>query len=441
MENLEVEVNESENNNERYIRKDVKGGYIYNKSEIDYYSELQSIDVIDNALFGDYVKNGTYVLDKEVIDQLVAMAKVYQYSFGSNMFCQSAQPVDKFGNVDFAIKIVKDMPQKGDSTAILELLESIDRANGYYINTNSAEIAKYTAKETNTFVIDALKYFNVFSKKDEGLIKKIKTENLDALISRKRYVDTLKQVVSPYLEGQYKILYDKKMKALAKSQFGKTITEKMDAEAYKINGWFIKEDVAGYYKYLNQVLDSILEQHSEELLNDVKLKATLNKLNEDFAKNLRNIQEQKKEALLSSAELKNDAVLYTNMQSEYKKEQDRKQQKIEKAPAPKQSQPKEEKKFEKPTVKHEEPKKEEKPVEKPVQRPEEKPKGEKPKEQDGRVFNTFMGLHGGLSELAPEKADEQQLTKPQEKPAKADEHQHAKPQEKQTKTDDEELGL
>ena len=441
MENLEVEVNENENNNERYIRKDVKGGYIYNKSEIGYYSELQSIDVIDNALFGDYVKNGTYVLDKEVIDQLVAMAKVYQYSFGSNMFCQSAQPVDKFGNVDFAIKIVKDMPQKGDSTAILELLESIDRANGYYINTNSAEIAKYTAKETNTFVIDALKYFNVFSKKDEGLIKKIKTENLDALISRKRYVDTLKQVVSPYLEGQYKILYDKKMKALAKSQFGKTITEKMDAEAYKINGWFIKEDVAGYYKYLNQVLDSILEQHSEELLNDVKLKATLNKLNEDFAKNLRNIQEQKKEALLSSAELKNDAVLYTNMQSEYKKEQDRKQQKIEKAPAPKQSQPKEEKKFEKPTVKHEEPKKEEKPVEKPVQRPEEKPKGEKPKEQDGRVFNTFMGLHGGLSELAPEKADEQQLTKPQEKPAKADEHQHAKPQEKQTKTDDEELGL
>lgn len=432
MENLEVEVNENENSNERYIRKDVKGGYIYNKSEIDYYSELQSIDVIDNALFGDYVKNGTYVLDKEVIDQLVAMAKVYQYSFGNNMFCKSAQTVDKFGNVDFAIKIVKDMPQKGETTAILELLESIDRANGYYINTNSAEIAKYTAKETNTFVIDALKHFNVFSKKDDGLIKKIKTENIDALIARKKYVDTLKQVVSPYLDAQYKILYDKKIKALAKSQFGKTITEKMDAEAYKINGWFIKEDVAGYYKYLNQVLDSILEQHSEELLNDVKLKATLNKLNEDFAKNLRNIQEQKKEALLNSTELKNDAVLYTNMQSEYKKEQARKQQKVEKAPAPKQSQPKEEKQLEKPITKHAEPKKEEKPVEKNDEQlksnKQEQPKeNEKMSKQDGGVLNTFMDSNAG--------------TKKNNILGESIQPQHTKPQEKSQKTDDEGLGL
>ena len=431
MENLEVEVNESENNNERYIRKDVKGGYIYNKSEIDYYSELQSIDVIDNALFGDYVKNGTYVLDKEVIDQLVAMAKVYQYSFGSNMFCQSAQPVDKFGNVDFAIKIVKDMPQKGENTAILELLESIDRANGYYINTNSAEIAKYSAKETSTFVIDALKHFNVFSKKDDGLIKKIKTENIDALISRKKYVDTLKQVVSPYLEGQYKILYDKKMKALAKSPMGKIITEKMDAEAYKINGWFIKEDVAGYYKYLNQVLDSILEQHSEELLNDVKLKATLNKLNEDFAKNLRNIQEQKKEALLNSTELKNDAILYTNMQREFKKEQERKQQKIEKAPVQKQSQPKEEKQFEKPVAKQVEPKKEEKPAEKKDEQlnsnAKEQLKEENQLQQNGGVLDTFINQNSANNR-------DTVLTE-------AEQARRAKLQAKQQKTDDDELGL
>ena len=193
LENKELQSTKETNNDnsERYVRRDIEGGYLYNKSEINYFRQVQKLEVANNLMLGDYNQNGIYTLNAEMLQQLIGLTKVYQYSFGSNMFCQSLDDIEGYGKIDFAIKIVKDYPTKGKTTAILELLEPIDKANGYYTNTNTVQIDFYTAPDTNTFVIDVLKRFNIISNKDSGLVAK-KHEDIDLIVARKKYEELRK---------------------------------------------------------------------------------------------------------------------------------------------------------------------------------------------------------------------------------------------------------
>ena len=273
----------SKDNEERYVRADTQGGYLYNKIEIDYFRQSQMLDVIDNLMLGDFNKKGSYIMDKGIVEQLVKIRKIYQYSFGSTTFCQSAQNVGGFGNIDFAIKM-KSNKQEGIVSANLQVLETIDRANGYYQNTNSATIATYTAKDSPSFVVDMLKHFNVISKKEEGLLAtEAKEEDVGLIVARKKYEKILKDGMLGKTEDKYKALFQKRLKLLSKSGVGKKILQEFEKETYKVNGWFLKEGMPGYYRYLNQILDGLVEMHSEEVFGDVALKAAWNKENEHFA--------------------------------------------------------------------------------------------------------------------------------------------------------------
>lgn len=279
-----LEQQEQETESERYVRRDIEGGYIYNKSEISYYRQVQKLEVANNLMLGDYNQNGVYTLNEDLIKQLIGMTKVYQYSFGSNMFCQSLNDLEGFGKVDFAIKIVKDTPKLGSTTAVLELLEPIDKANGYYTNTNTVQIDIYTAQDSNNFVVDVLKKFNVVSKKDAGLIAKKHEENIDLIILRKRYEEMRKNMLSDKVEEIYKNNFNKKLKLLAKSPAGKKILEEFNKQSYKINGWFVKDGMKGYYKTMDELLQSIIDKNKSEVLQDVKLVASLNKLESECSK-------------------------------------------------------------------------------------------------------------------------------------------------------------
>lgn len=287
-----------EKKEERYIRADVQGGYLYNKSEIDYFKQSQAIDVMNNLMLGDFNEKGNYVLNKAMVVQLVKMTKIYQYSFGSTTFCQSMSDVGGYGKIDFAVKM-RNNSQNGTITATLQLLETIDRANGYYQNTNTAPIAIYTAPESNTYIVDMLKFFNIVSKKEEGLLKKERDdeEDIALIIARKKFEEQQKTLHLPNIDELNKQLYEKRLKLLAKSVIGKKILEEFGKESYKINGWFVKEGMPGYYRHLNQVLDGLIELHSAEVLQDVALKAALNKANESFSQSL--AAEMKKGAILA----------------------------------------------------------------------------------------------------------------------------------------------
>ena len=300
-----------ENNeiNERYVRKDVEGGYLYNKSEISYFKEVQKLDVANNLMLGDYNVNGVYTLNAELIEQLVNMTKVYQYSFGTNMFCQSCSDFGQFGKIDFAIKIVKDTPKRGHTSAILQLLEPVDKANGYYTNTNIAQIKIYSAPESSSFVVDALKKFNVVSKKDAGLIKKKPDENYELIIQRKNYELMRKNLLVDSTEDIYKNSFNRKLKLLSKSPVGKKIIDEFNKKSYNLNGWFVKEGTKGYYKAMNEILQSVIECNKEELMGDVKLTAALNKEQNDCSKLLRSMIDAVDLKIVDSQQMKNNVEL------------------------------------------------------------------------------------------------------------------------------------
>lgn len=312
---------ENVENSERYIRKDVQGGYIYNKSEISYYRQSQKIDVINNLMLGDYNQKGAYVLNEDLIEQLVKLTKVYQYSFGSTMFCESLSEVEEFGKIDFAIKIKTDSPSKGKATAILEILESIDKANGYYTNTNIAQISTFTALDSPSFVVDALKHFNVISKKESGLInKEHKEENVDLIVSRKRYEDLRKNLLSAKIEDVYKTMFNKKMKLLQKSAVGKKVLDKFAKDSYDLNGWFVKEGMNGYYKAMDELLQSCIEHFKEEIIQDVKTNASLNKLESECAKMISNTMMLGENTMLNSQTLNANTELATMAKAEHAKQ-------------------------------------------------------------------------------------------------------------------------
>ncbi|MGN1222359.1 MAG: hypothetical protein ACI4TT_03900, partial [Christensenellales bacterium] len=315
--NKELQNTEATNKDisERYVRKDIEGGYLYNKSEISYFRQIQKLDIANNLMLGDYNQNGVYTINAELLQQLVSLTKVYQYSFGTNMFCQSLNDIEGFGKIDFAIKIVKDYPTKGKTTAILELLESIDKANGYYTNTNTVQIDIYTAQETNTFVLDVLKRFNVISKKDAGLIAK-KHEDIDLIVARKKYEELRRDLLEDKVENIYKNNFNKKIKLLSKSPAGKKVLEDFEKQSYKINGWFVKDGMKGYYKAMDELLQSVIEKNKSEILQDVKLTASLNKAENDCAKALAETIALVDKTIVSAEIYGADAILIANNQKQ-----------------------------------------------------------------------------------------------------------------------------
>ena len=280
-EELMVDKKVSEQDKPKYIRKDVKGGYLYNPNEIKYYSKIEQIDVYDNLLLGEWGKRGEYKIDELIRKQLLHMKKYYTSSFGDNMFCETYENVDEFGKIEFSVNLKNNTPKTGYMTATLNVLEDIDRANGYYQNTNTGLVEVYSAIDGPSFVNDCFAHFHIYQRKEDGLLDKENPE-VDEIVRRKKFLLQQKQKLMPKLDGYFKKLVDKKVKALKESKVGKEIVDKFYGDGATITGFFIKKGMLGYNRFLNQMLDGILDMQSALVLSDVKLKAQINEANNSF---------------------------------------------------------------------------------------------------------------------------------------------------------------
>ena len=138
--------------------------------------------------------------------------------------------------------------------------------------------------ESNHYIVDMLKYFNVVSRKEDGLLRTDrKEEDVDLIIARRKYELLLKNGVLGKLDDLNKVLFQKRLKILQKSEVGKKILSQFNSETYKINGWFLKEGMPGYFRYLNQMLDGLMELYSAEAMKDAALMVGWRKFNADFA--------------------------------------------------------------------------------------------------------------------------------------------------------------
>lgn len=259
-----------EENTLKYRRPDIEGGYLYNKEEIDYYRVIQRNDIFDNLMLGDYNMVGAYVINNAIVDELIKMNKVYTDAYAKTMFCES---IRKFNAepLHFCLNIIKDSPQKGKVTATLELLEQIDRANGYYRNTNSALVDSKIFDDSSNVNKRIFEYYHIFENGNVGDEKIEKDYELPNIIRRQRELMRLRELCLPTNKRLEKELFEKRIALLSHNIYARNILEEFNKQVFQIQDSFLSKKHPLYYRHLNQILDGILEQFDYDLKADKTL--------------------------------------------------------------------------------------------------------------------------------------------------------------------------
>lgn len=274
----------------KYRRVDSENGYLTNEGEIRYYKQVQENDVLNNNLLGDFNELGNYVIKKSVIEELISVTKIMQYSYDKITFCTSLNKIKNYGNLEFAIKIVLNDPEKDQATAFLELLEPVNKVNGFYQNTNAVLIATYVDVADKTFLGKVCVAFNMKNKDDVKGGKKYQ-ESIDDIIARKDYLEALKRISNSSMNKVEKEFYQKRISILMKSESGKEIIKILDLEIARLNNLFLNKRSASYYKVMNELLDRIIESKGKKILyNDKDLMDKLQSAQETYLQDMNNIR-------------------------------------------------------------------------------------------------------------------------------------------------------
>lgn len=307
----------------KYRRPDTEGGYIFDKQDIDYYRATQKHDVVDNLLLGDFNMVGSYVVNNNLIKELVKMQKVYQDTFGKAIFCESYKTFDN-QSIKFRLNILHNTP-RGKVTASLELLEEIERANGYYKNTNSVLIDSQVLSDTKDAEKKIFSLYNLIRKKDDGTVGAKKENEYDFQnIQRRRQM--LKQMHNMTLKVDAKLekeLFEKRIKLLKSNPKFATILEEVNRQAFHANGKFLKKDSDLYYRYLNQIIDGAMDMYAYTIQDEIELISAYKNINAQYADKVFNVDSHAQKQVSASMEQKertdfNKYVAQENKKAEQK---------------------------------------------------------------------------------------------------------------------------
>ena len=299
----------------KYRRPDIEGGYLYDKDEIDYYRATQRNDVLDNLLLGDFNMVGAYVINNALVEELIKLNKVYVDAYAKTMFCDSVR-IFADDQLHFCLNIMKDTPSKGKVTASLELLESIDRANGYYQNTNSALIDSHIFEDKANVNKQIFDYYHIIDSKDVGDEKREKDYEVPNIIRRQKELLRLRELCSATSCRLDKELFQKRIALLMHNANAKNILEEFNKQVFYVKDTVLDKKNPLYYRHLNQILDGILQQYSNELKEEKELLKNLTLVQVDYAQ-----KQFKQEAIRNSEIIRHD--------DKERRDYFRKQQKVE----------------------------------------------------------------------------------------------------------------
>ena len=250
---------------EKYRRPDIEGGYIYDKNDIEYYKATQRNDVIDNGLLGDYNMVGAYVVNNAIVAELLKIKKVYTDSFGKSIFCESLKLFDG-KPIKFRLNINSGVPTHTKVTASLELMEDIKRVNGFYTNTNIVLLASKVYDDKKDVNKKIFKDFNISQiDRDESGAKVENNFDVRNILLRLDTLKDLKESAVPVNAKLEKMLFQKRMKVLLSSPKCAPLIEEFNRQIFHCRDKFLIKSDKNYYRYINQVLDTVLEMRGFEL--------------------------------------------------------------------------------------------------------------------------------------------------------------------------------
>lgn len=157
----------------RYFKFDEFNQYLDNEADINYFSANQARRVAIGNMLGDYDENGYYVVDEEIIKELVAMPKLIVDSLEGIDLLRGAIKFDNFIHFMLAVE---------DDKAKLVLLEKINFESnikenvGRYSNMNEYVLQEISIPDRDVDKNVIYSKFNI-KREDEGMLYDFKDLN------------------------------------------------------------------------------------------------------------------------------------------------------------------------------------------------------------------------------------------------------------------------
>jgi len=289
-----------EDKNEVYQREDSEKGFVRNSIEIPLLKASRKYDVIANMLLGNFDDDGKYIIPKEILQELIALKKyIYQKTPEGTII--KGEYKDGYG-FEFFLTKPKIDKEKEKGMCVLYIREIVSKVNGYIQNTLSTPVGTYIYKYDELYDSNSLKAFNINEQKegDDGAMKK-PTYFIDARFEYLKAVTTASQELYKLLELNY---FNKRIQILNEIPQGTIILSEFNKKRDQLDKYFLAEN-KNKYRFLNELLTSILEANPNILAQMPAYKILMGSLNNKYLYSIIEIGEKiKKDSKVTEAKQK-----------------------------------------------------------------------------------------------------------------------------------------
>lgn len=244
-----------------YKRIDVEGGYMTDIDEIENFKSVQRRDVISNYMLGDFNDIGDYIMTEKVLSGLVGIKKTISNEYNNMIFLKSVSEFAEKNKLEFCI-VIKELTEKqGYATAIMKLLEPVNKINGYITNTNSFIVASFTDVNDSNFLDKVKRVFGVVESNDtNGKDDPKVVADIMNRITFLRNCNDMYLSVFATVESEY---YHGRLDVLKQDPAYEEILKKYRSLILKAN-MFLDPNSPQYHAYMNELLDQAIDNALNE---------------------------------------------------------------------------------------------------------------------------------------------------------------------------------
>lgn len=258
----ELKLADLEKENSEYLRKDISGGILTEKEQIDCYKAEQFVNIVDNLMLGNYNELGVYEIEPDIVVELINCRKIVNDSYENILFVNSIKTVNVFSTLSFAVRITNgDSPSFKHAT--LELLEPIYKANGMFENTQATMLKKISLKNDENLRSEVFRIFNIILKDSDANARTEFREDeneFEKTLMRKIQLLYVKNKIQEEEQKQAEICYKKNVKELEKTTKGKEVLAKSQNDENILKKYMNGDEKD--FKARNDILKTNIEQNN-----------------------------------------------------------------------------------------------------------------------------------------------------------------------------------
>lgn len=242
----------------KYIKFDAENGYLDNKDDINYFATSQMRHVAFGNMLGDFDENGLYVINKKLVEELIAMPKVIVEIMEDTDLIRSKVKADTFFHFILTVE---------DNKASLKLLEKIHHQSnrnfnsGVYSDINEYVLDEVTVPDKDFDRNVLYEKYNISTENDGEALSIFDMDEISIAL----YYNLIHKLKINYLSQNALILKEKELEAIEADYFESVLEVLGEFGEY---GTTVR----------NAVQDNLAEKHSFMIISKPFFQQTINEV-------------------------------------------------------------------------------------------------------------------------------------------------------------------